>query len=271
MQNLFHILKEIGLDEKETSTYLALLQIGQNPASTIAKKTGQHRSGSYTILEKLMNKGLVQKIVHENTTYFQAVEARVLLSRLKEKQEELEAKIEQFHGIVHQFEKVKKIQEISPKVIFYQGKNSIQNIMEDTLTANEPIRVYACLDELTALMPEYFASYYKRRTAKGLAIRAIFPATEKAFLRKKRDKLELRESRLIPEKFNFHLDLLIYDHKVAMTSLKEKFGILIESREMAESQKRIFDTIWETTQQYDAEITAAFEKNTQREKTEGFS
>ncbi len=267
MQNLFHIFKEIGLDEKETSTYLMLLQIGQNPASIIAKKTAQHRSGAYAVLEKLMNKGLVQKIIHENTTYFQAVEPNLLLARLQEKQEDLEAKIEQFHGMIHQFGKIKKIQEIGPKVIFYQGKNSIQNIMEDTLTANETIRVYACMDELTELMPEYFAGYYKRRTAKGLAVKAIFPATMQAFIRKKRDKLELRESRLIPEKFNFHLDLLIYDHKVAMTSLKEKFGILIESREMAESQKRIFDTIWETTKQYDTEITATFEKQAQTKKT----
>ncbi len=260
MQNLFYILKEIGLDEKETSTYLMLLQMGQNPASTIAKKIGQNRSSGYAMLEKLMKKGLVQKIVLENTTYFQAVEANILLARLREKHAELEAKIEQFHNIVHQFEKVKKIQEIRPKVIFYQGKDSIQNIMEDTLSAHETIRAYACVDELVSLMPEYFASYYQRRTAKGLTIRAIFPASEQAFLRKKRDKLELRESRLIPEKFNFHLDLLIYDHKVAMTSLKENFGILIESREMAESQKNIFDTIWETTKAYDEEITAAFGK-----------
>ena len=53
---------------------------------------------------------------------------------------------------------------------------------------------------------------------------------------------------------------MIYDHKVVITSLKEKFGVLIESKQMAEAQKHIFDLIWKSTEEYDKTITEHFEK-----------
>ena len=81
-----------------------------------------------------------------------------------------------------------------------------------------------------------------------------------SFLHKQRDREELRESRLIPGEFDFHVDILIYDDKVAITSLREKFGVLIESKDMAESQRRIFDIIWESASKYDEMMTKSMEK-----------
>jgi len=264
MDKLIQTLKGVGLNEKEAQTYLSLLRLGAQPASVIAKKTGQNRSSCYLILERLIQKGFVEKLIQENNADFRAVDPLYVLDQLKTKQYELDSKIENLGIALKDFDQLKNNYEVKPKVVFFQDETGLQNVLENTFTSSEPLRCFASLDELSLLLPNYMPRYYQKRVQKGLKVKAIYPATEKSFLHKKRDHRELRESRLVPLEFDFHLDIMIYDHKVVITSLKEKFGVQIESKEMAESQKKIFDLIWKSTADYDQKITAHFEKEFQK-------
>ena len=268
MEPLITTLKSIGLDDREATTYLTVLSIGTNPVSTIAKKAGLNRSSCYAVLERLLHNGFIEKVIQGNMTYFRAVEPHHLLDQLKNKQYELEAKIEGLGNNLAQFEKLKNPYEVKPKVVFFQDEAGLQNMIEDTFTSQEPLRCYAALDELSDLLPHYMPRYYKRRVQKGLKVRSIYPATEKSFLHKKRDKYELRESRLIPKEFNFHLDIMIYNNKVVITSLEEKFGVMIESKEMATAHKRIFEIIWDATRSYDDGITKIFERELEKKRNQ---
>jgi len=261
IQKLLQTLREIGLSANEATTYLNLLSIGPNPASVIAKKAGINRCTCYTILERLMQKGFIQQYIKLHITYYTAVEPKYVLDQLKNSQHELAHKIENLGHSIAQFELIKNDYQGKPRVVFFEGVAGVQNIMENTLTSSEPIRAYASLSELTSLLPNYFPDYYTRRVQKGIFIKAIYPGDELSYFHKKRDSKELRESRLIPKEFDFHLDILIYDNKVAITSLKEKFGVLIESKEMAEAQKKIFDLIWEGAKSYDEIITKMLESS----------
>lgn len=255
VEKLLQTLKDIGLTANEATVYLTLINIGANAASTIAKQSNLNRSTCYTILEKLLSKGFIQENVNNKISYYVAVEPKYILGQLKNKQQDLEGKIQNLNGILAQFELIKNVCNGKPRVVFFEGEAGIQNIMEDTLTSKEQIRAYASLSELIGLLPNYFTDYYQRRAQKGISIKAIYPADEISYYRKKRDPYELRESRLIPKEFDFHLDILIYENKVAITSLKAKFGVLIENKEMAEAQKKIFDLIWEGTKKYDDAMT----------------
>lgn len=260
MDKLVQTLKNIGLSEKEAQTYIALLHLGQLPASVLAKKTAQNRSSCYTTLEKLMSKGFVEKVIQENNAQFKAVNPVYVLDQLKTKQYELDSTIENLGLALKDFHQLKNDYENKPKVVFFQDESGLQNVLENTFTSSEPLRCYASLDKLSSMLPAYLPRYYEKRVQKGLRVRAIYPASEQSFTHKKRDKNELRESRLIPQEFNFHLDIMVYDNKVVITSLREKFGVLIESKEMAEAQKKLFDLIWKTTAGYDRLITSYYEK-----------
>lgn len=258
---MLQTLKEIGLNANEANTYIALLSVGSNPASVVAKRAGINRCTCYPILERLMKKGFINSYIKDNITYYTAVEPKYLLQQLKSKRFELEDRINNLGNCIATFELLKKEISGKPKVVFFEGVAGVQNIMEDTLNTKGVIRAYASLKELTNLLPDYFPSYYRRRASKGIFVKSIYPADETSLEHRLRDKEELRKSRLVPKEFDFHLDFLIYDDKVAITSLVEKFGVLIESREMAESHKKIFDFIWEGTKQYDAVITRMMRKD----------
>lgn len=252
---LLRTLKEVGLSANEANVYLTLLTLGPNPVSTIAKKADLNRSSCYTVLERLMKKGFIHQSNKQKITYFSAVDPKFMLNQLANKKYDLEDKMENLRRSLGQFEKIKCEYSQKPTVVFFEGEAGILNVMEDTLTSKEHLRAYASLKELTKLLPNYFPDYYKRRTQKGIFVKSIYPANRQSYLHKLRDSIENRESRLIPPEFDFHLDILIYDNKVAITSLKEKFGLLIKSKSMANAQKKIFDLIWEGTKGYDTIMT----------------
>jgi sugar-specific transcriptional regulator TrmB len=256
MQNsyLLETLKDIGLSEKEAQVYITLLSLGSSAVSTVARKTAQNRSGCYATLAKLMQKGYVQQIIKNNVSYYIAVEPKYIVDQLKTTRFELENKIENLTQIMDQFKHLQTPYHGKSKVVFYEGKAGIQNIMEDTLSAKELIRAYASVDDLLGILPDYLPRYYQRRIQKGIFVRGIYPVTAKSLFHKNRDKENLRESRLIPEEYDFHLDILIYDNKVAITSLRENFGIIIENKDIADAQKRIFDLMWKYSKKLDKKI-----------------
>tara|TARA_Y100000296_G_scaffold84834_1_gene119224 strand:+ start:10164 stop:10352 length:189 start_codon:yes stop_codon:yes gene_type:complete len=53
------VLESIGFSKNEISIYLDLIRIGKSFAGDISKRTEIHRSNTYDILEKLLEKGIV--------------------------------------------------------------------------------------------------------------------------------------------------------------------------------------------------------------------
>lgn len=53
------VLQKIGLQQKESAVYLALLELGTADVSGIAKKAGIKRPTCYLVLDDLKNRGLV--------------------------------------------------------------------------------------------------------------------------------------------------------------------------------------------------------------------
>jgi sugar-specific transcriptional regulator TrmB len=262
---LLQTLKDIGLTANEANVYLALHSIGQNPASVVAKKAELNRSSCYTILNSLMQKGFIQQAIKNNIAYFNATDPRHILQHLRIKKFEIDENIQNLGNLTTQFNTLRNNYSKRPKVVFFEGCAGIRNVMEESLMSSEKLRVYSSINELTKLLHNYFPEYYKRRTERGIFVNAIFPASKEAYMNKMRDKQENRESRLIPSEFNFHLDIIIYDNKVVITSLKEKFGLSIESEEMAIAQKGIFDLIWNATKKYDIIMADIMKKNIENE------
>ena len=113
------------------------------------------------------------------------------------------------------------------------------------LTSTETIRTFASYDGMHGAWPDYFKTYYKRRSDKNIAIRAIHPDTPMARERIRRNKEELRESALIPaDKFYFDPEIQLYDNKINIASWKEKMGIIIESEEIFKTLVVAFDLSW---------------------------
>ena len=141
-----------------------------------------------------------------------------------------------------------------PKVRFYEGVNGLKDVYEDTLTSHEEILAYANVDQMHQTLTGYFPKYYERRTEKNISIRAIIPNSPVGRNRASEDKKEKRETELVPiEKYNFSPEINIYDNKVMIASWREKLGIIIESAEIADAMKKIYELAWLGAKQFQKE------------------
>jgi sugar-specific transcriptional regulator TrmB len=133
-----------------------------------------------------------------------------------------------------------------PKVKFYEGVEGLKEAFEDTLNAKGEILAYAVgTDMYDALGEEYFKSYFRRRTQKGIHVRVIAPDDSDSKMVIKNDANELRESVLVPHKqFYFSIETNIYNNTIMTASWREKFAVIIESAEIANFHKKMFELAW---------------------------
>jgi len=236
---LIKILTKLGLTEKESKVFLACTEQGTSVVSTIAQSAGINRVTTYDILEKLKQKGLVSYYSKKKIKYFSSIDPEILLEEFETRTNELRSALPKLKALSG---------EIShPRVRYFEGLEGIKNIYADTLTSKSEILNYANSSEIRKIWPTYDQDYVKKRADKKIYLRGLSPSDLASQTVKKESEKFYREIRLIPQdQFNFTNEINIYDDKVAIISLKEELiGMIIESHEIANSQRAIFNMCWQ--------------------------
>ena len=247
-------LEFIGFSQKEVLVYLALLEIGKGTVTQISRKAGINRPTGYHVLAALSLKELVKVSGKEPKQEYVAESPDQIEKLLEEKIKNDEKFIKEARKIIPELKSIHNVID-RPKVFFYEGAEGVKKVYEDTLTSHEPIRAYASVENMHAGLPGYFPEYYNRRAGKGISIRAIVPNSEAGRERKTFDVKEKREIALVPFKdFQFIPEINIYDNKVMIASWKEKLGIIIESNEISDAMKKIYELAWAEAKRLDKEI-----------------
>lgn len=247
-------LISFGLLEKEAKLYLALLELGPSSVSEVGRKTKITRTNCYHILNSLVTRGLVN--LHEEKTkiIFSAENPERLIRLLQEEVKNWEDKLTGAQKLMPELKSIYSEPEGKLKVRYYEGVEGIISAYEDTLTSKETILGYASVEYQHTFFPGYFPEYYERRTKRGIPVKAILAYTKESFRVKSLDKKHIRVTRIVPKSFEISPEINIYDNKTAIMSLKEKFGVIIESREVADAFKKLFELAWEKAGQYDKGI-----------------
>lgn len=247
-------LIRFGLPEKEARIYLALLELGSASVSEVAKRAKVSRTNTYHLLNSLLSQGLVNS--HEKTSkvIFSAEGPDRILQMLKSRAEEAALIYKEAEGLMPEFKSIYNTKDGKLTVRFYEGVEGIISAYEDTLTAKTEILGYASVENQHSFFPGYFPAYYVRRTKNGIPVRCFLADSEESRRIQSLDHAHLRETYLLPTKFAISPEINIYDNKVTVMSLKEKFGAIIESGEVADAFRKLFELAFERAEQYDKEL-----------------
>ena len=248
---LKNTLEQLNFTPKETKVYLALIELGSAKVSQISQKTDLNRTTIYDVADVLLKKVLISKYKKGPSTFFNALEPENLLTYLdREKQEKskiIDKQKEKIKDLLPQFLSLQDITTTKPKVQFFEGEKGMREAYEDTLTSKEMILAYANIDTMHKGLPNFFPEYYKRRAGKKIFIRGILPQTKLNIERSKHNQEEMRETRFLPEKeMTFSPEVNIYHNKMLIASWKEKMAVIIESKELADLLKLIYNLLWES-------------------------
>lgn len=248
-------LQNLGLTSKEARIYMASMKLGAGyPVSIIAKKAGINRTTAYDILENLCHKGIIMRYTRKGSLMFEAMPPHKIVSYLKEQAVQYMKLANEAKTLLPELNTQYHVSG-RPKVYFYEGDEGLIRVYEETLESQGEILAYASDQANQEAIPWYFPQYYKRRAAKKIPIRALFPDTPKDRLRHKLDKEELRQSRLLPkDKLDFTPEVNFFNNKMMIADWKEKLGIIIESEEIVKVFKQTFELAWEAAEKYHDKI-----------------
>ena len=238
-------LIELGFSDKEASVYLALLELGPATTTEISRVAKINRTTGYDILESLVSEGLINPIGETKIQKFVAENPDKVIVFLENKIKQSQEKLKQAYDLLPELFSVYNEKE-KPKVKFYEGIERVKEAFNDTLTANKEILGYAVgTDAFKAVGEEYLRNYFKKRVERNIKVRVIAPDDPDTLKVTAKDKEELRESLIVPrDKFYFTTETNIYNNKILIVSWKEKFAVVIESKEITDAQKKVFELAW---------------------------
>lgn len=233
--DILKILEQIGLSEKEAKIYLKLLELREALPSTLAKRANVKRPTTYVILEQLLQKGLVSHVKKGKLFYFRAQSPHSLLEDQQKKYKDLEKALPELINLNEKYT-------ATPQMSVYEGEKGLIQIMEDTLTTKTELLCWADVDLAVGSLRSYYPSYIAKKVKRKIWLRGIFSYSKLALRFKETGEKELREVYLIPkEKFPFKNEINIYDDKVAIISHKDQVGVIIQNKDIADTQRSIFN------------------------------
>lgn len=253
------------MSDKEAKVYMALLELGISSVTEIARRARVTRTNAYHLLNALLSYGLVNANQEQSKMVFSAEKPERLLYLMKERLSKAEQNYEEIETLLPELKSVYHDPGKKVRVRYYEGVEGIISAYEDTLSAkSKKILGYASVEQQHSFFPGYFPAYYERRTKKEISVDCFLAESADSLRIKEMDKSHLRRTCIVPKKFSISPEINIYDDKVAILSLKEKFGVIIESQEVADAFKKMFALAHERAEQYDEE----FEKRHKGEMAE---
>ena len=218
--------------------YLSALELGLSLPKEIAKKANIKRTTAYSVLEYLVQRGVIRKFEEKRKTKFLAEPPEKLHFMITNLQE-------QFTKILPELKARYNAKEIKPKITYYEGNKAIQKVYDDTLE-EKPEEILEWNTNKFFEHSKVDPNYIEKRV--GLNIKAKRMATIGSQWHKKhklKDKEELSETIVLPkEKFDLGIEVNIYNNKIAFLNYTEEMSVIIESKAITDAMKQIYELSW---------------------------
>lgn len=241
-------LDTFGLSNKEAAVYLALLELGKASASQVAERASINRATTYVALESLIGQGLARIYYLGKKRLFVAENPHQLVALAENNKEEWTSRLHEIETVMPDLDALYQHSPNKPQVRFYEGKNGLKTVFEDTLeTDHTTLLIYADIERSIGSLGDYFDRHYiPARIKRQIKAKVIFTNSQAARARLERNRVELRESRFAPADCHISNEIIIYHDKVAILTFDEpEIGIIMQHPAIAATQRAIFHLAWD--------------------------
>jgi len=245
MDDIIGILGELGLNPLEIKVFLLILELGSSTVVNLAKAGELKRTNLYNVLDSLEQLGLVSETYVGSTRYFQA-SPYALLRNEKEKKRKLGKNIEMIEDILPSLEAMCLENASSPKVRYFKGKSGVASLL-DQILQNESFDAFFNPRVASEMYPKVIGDFLKKTNENKFKIRELLVQNSETKEYLASINNPNYEYRLLPKKFEIKSDTLLFGDKVTFISYQvDTIGIVIESKDIVQSQKMAFEIMWES-------------------------
>jgi len=240
--NIKKALSNYGLNTDEIKVYLAILSLGSATVREIALATKIKRTTIYLMADKLAEKGILGKYHAKYGAHYSALKPKALITRLEDIKSEVES-------VIPELEMIEKKELHEPSIKFFQGKKGYLNIISDSLQGySYEVLYFGSAKDINDVISDQYVTdrYIPTRLKRKIRFRQLVFADKFSQSLKKKDSKEFRQTKFLSAGYNFSSNMLIYQDKVAyFSSKRELIAVLIESKDIAEMERKKFQMIWD--------------------------
>ncbi|MBI2617920.1 hypothetical protein HYW58_00460 [Candidatus Kaiserbacteria bacterium] len=234
-------LQTIGLNDKQASVYIALLQLGQTSAYAIALKSGLKKSTTYVILDELVEKGLGYKIPRTKKQLYAAKLPREVFALADER-------LKIAKQVLPELVALTKTSGVPVRTQYFEGLKQMRDAYFDTLNYPEKeMRGWISDAPFKETGKElWYTEYQPKRIKNKIRLRIVVPNTKHMKAYAANDAETLKETRVETySKYAPESEMLLYgDSKIVITSFEEMMAIIVESKKVYELLSGIFEAHW---------------------------
>lgn len=252
-----NILIEGGLSEDQALVYQSLLERGPQKASNLTNWTGIKRGLTYKILEQLENMGLVSKKGGKGAvTTFSASHPSLLLNKLEKDKKNLELATETVKYGLGSFISQFNLQQGKPNIQFFEGKEGIEKVLEDTLTSQTEILTYVDMEIVEKYFKEINDEYVIKREKKNIQKRILAIENEfsinlfSKWYNENPDFFKVTNIKMAKTPITeIEGAIQIYDDKIGIITVSDTnlISIIIEDARISKLFKSMFEALYSTS------------------------
>lgn len=236
-------LEKLGLTHGEAKVYESLILLGSTKVGSIVKKSGVAYSNIYSVLQRLMEKGLVTALLKGKIKYFQAVPPKRILDYLAKQEAELAGKKQIYSSLLPQLEKLQKFNGINEQTELFIGEKGIhsayERLLKDAKSKDELLFFSNYEYEHSEIAAVFYRRIYDLFKSKKILLRGI--SNSKTAPRLKSPGFIKEKKVTTPTPGNID----IFRDEVLILSWSVKpIAVLIESPEIAKNFRDYFNALW---------------------------
>ena len=240
-------LVKLGFSEKEAVVYLALLELGQQPASVIERKTMFPRPTVLFLAEGLVKRGFVRKSRRGRAQFFYADPSdlkKIVEAESAQRQETLDE-------ILPLFDEVRNPLSSPPKVTFFEGMDGCRKAYSLLLESKTEVWEFAAHEDLVKMGEQFMKKFVEGRVKHGIHIHSICRDTSVHRNFVKLNPEQLRKLKMFPKSSGeLYSSIDVFENKVLLLNLyHDPFAIVIENREFANTLRTIHSLVWKSLPQ----------------------
>lgn len=251
-QNITDFLARLHITPEGAKIYLFLIRQPAQTAQVIARKTGIPKTTVYRRIEELKSSGLVEEQVEEYKKVFTVASASLLSLQITKKEREvaeLRARLPLFTQLLHQS---RDNFDPETKVVFYRGRDGIQQMFWNTLHAKTELVGYTYRDATPFIGTDFYDSWSNEFQTRHIKARDLYSDeyTKSRIESTRQEDLGWKEwqSRYIPsEVLDIQHQMDVYNNVVGIYNWisNDVFGVEIYNEKVARLQRQIFGLIWQ--------------------------
>jgi HTH-type transcriptional regulator, sugar sensing transcriptional regulator len=235
------ILVDLGLSNSEVKAYLALLELGETTSGPLLQKSGLQNSVAYNALNHLIEKGLASFVVRGKRKYFQAADPKNLVDFVETKKKRL---VEVLPMLTKKHEEEKHEAKL---FVGWKGIYSAFNYIIDNLAQGSEYIGFAAgaEEQFSQETKTFFEIFNRKRSEMGYDVKLVVNSSAKeSIMAYKYEKGQKVPQYRFVEGIAFN-GIIIFGDKVLQVAFEEEpIAVIISSKAMAESFRRVFWSYW---------------------------